>query len=173
MTKAKKILIISVSALIIVIALLIFCLAPRTSVWDDNVRCYSINGADLSLSDDTSLEGMTDYMDIRCDFSISGPLFPAYLKGGSGTVTFNDTKYQVSSTNSEINNNWLSMSLTGEEFEMNKQLYVSPGGKYIMLFNPQKSEGEEAGSVYWIGPCGNIGELKDALTDFGLDFMIK
>lgn len=167
MTKAKKILIISVSALIIVIALLIFCLAPRTSVWDDNVRCYSINGADLSLSDDTSLEEMAEYIDVQCDFNVSGPLFPSSLKGADGTVSFEGAKYRVTSTTAEADRNWLPMSLYGESLEMDKLMYISPNGKYIMLFYPKESEDGNSDAVYWIGCCDNVGEMREALKDFG------
>ncbi len=165
----KKIILIASAALILFA--LIFCLVPRTTVWEGNVRCYNLNGVDLSLSDDTGLEGMTDYIDLQCDFNVSGPLFPAALKGSSGTVKFNDTEYKLSSVNIETDNNWISMSLSGKEFEMNKQLYVSPNEKYILLFCPKELEKEES-AAYWIGPCRNLEDLKTALKDFGLDYDI-
>lgn len=169
--KFKKTIFIGIGVLII--SALIFCLIPRTTVWNKKVCCYNLNAVDLSLSDDTRLEGMTDFIDIQCDFSISGPLFPSSLRGGSGTVSFNNSEYQVYSGNIEIDNNWLPMSLTGKKFEMNKQLYVSPNEKYIMLFCPlERSEAEGGNAVYWIGPCEDIGDLKAALNDFGLNYLI-
>lgn len=164
-TKLKKIIL--TAAVVLILSAAVFCLIPRTTVWNEKIRCYNLNGIDMSLSDDTKIDGITDYIDIQCDFSVSGPLFPSSLRGAGGTVSFNGSEYRVTSRNADAGKNLLAMSLSGEEFEMNMQLYLSRSEKYIMLFNPMERSEEEGGSaVYWIGSCEDIDDLKTALNDF-------
>lgn len=161
----KGIIIFAVIALAIGAAL--FCLIPRNDPWQGTVRCYNTAGADFSLPEDTRLDEVLDYVDIECDFAVSHSLVYTMVRG---TLGINGRKYDISGKSGDapisVRGTLATFHMGSRVEDMLNDVYISPNFKYMMLWY---GENPEERFDILIGGCETVGELKEAVENYGME----
>lgn len=158
------------------ITLFLFCVIPTETQWRKTIKAYRWgNGApDIALSDDTKLDGMLEFVEVKCDFTVYRTLTCTQIK--EGTIEFADRKYDLDTYgNYKTNNrNIIPVTLRDEygsgvispeyPYWAEDEMLLSFDGRYINL-NISNLNGTETFHV--IGGCETIGEIKEAVKIFG------
>lgn len=159
-----------------IITLFLFCAVPAETDWHKTVKCYKWgDGApDLSLPNDTKLDGLLDYIEVKCNFTVYHTITYTLIK--EGTVEFYGRKYGTDTYGNNMNtapgvttvvlhNDYNSgVTDSSDPYWVKDSMYLSSDRKYIEIYMVNFNGNE---TFYGIGGCETIGEIKDAVKALG------
>lgn len=156
----KKVIVISVFAVIIALTILAICIFPVKTEITDTIRCYSLKNISLEHSDDTDFSELSDkYIDVDLKLEITKGLFTKYVEG---YAEIGEEQYRVSSVSFDYDGPGIASTFTRDSRSLSaSSMYISDDGTYFML---TISEYDEINGV-WLN-CSDFGDYKKAMKYF-------
>lgn len=156
----KKVIVISVFAVIIALIILAICIFPIKTEVNDTIRCYSIKNISLEHAGDTDFGELSDkYIDVDLKLEITKGLF---TKNAEGYAEIGEAEYRVSSVSFDYDGPGIAATFTRNSHRLTtSSIYISDDGTYFMLHISPEDEFEGI----WLN-CSDFEDYKKAMKYF-------
>lgn len=156
----KKVIVISVFAVIIALIIPAVCIFPIKTEITDTIRCYSLKNISLEHADDTDFGEISDkYIDVDLKLEITKGLFTKYVEG---YAEIGEVEYRVSSVSFDYDGPGMAATFTRNPQRLTtSSIYISDDGTYFML---NISSNDDLEGV-WLN-CSDFGDYKKAMKYF-------
>lgn len=156
----KKVIVISVFAVVIALIILAICIFPIKTEVTDTIRCYSLKNISLEHADDTDFGELSDkYIDVDLKLEITKGLFTKYVEG---YAEIGEVQYQVSSVSFDYDGPGMAATFTRNSQRLTtSSIYISDDGTYFMLHISSNDDLEGV----WLN-CSDFGDYKKAMKYF-------